>query len=68
MIEAVKGVAAASRKHGKSFAWSMGTVGGLEEMRRLGADFIVFGADASLLREALAAGTADIRRRLAAVA
>ncbi len=66
MIEAVTGVAAACRKHRKSFAWGVDSVGKLEDMRRLGADFIVYGADASLLRDALAAGAGDIRRRLAA--
>jgi 2-keto-3-deoxy-L-rhamnonate aldolase RhmA len=67
MVDAVARVAAACRKHGKSFAWGVDTVGRLEDMRRDGADFITYGGDASLLRDAVAAGTADIRRRLAAV-
>ena len=65
IVEAVSRVAAACRKHGKSFAWSVGTVGTLEEARRLGADFIDYGGDASLLRDAIAEGVGDIKRRLA---
>jgi 2-keto-3-deoxy-L-rhamnonate aldolase RhmA len=68
MIEAVTRIAKACRLHGKSFAWSVGSIGTLEEMRRLGADVIAYGGDASLLRDALAAGASDIRRRLAAAA
>jgi len=67
MMEAVTRVAAASRKHGKSFAWGVDTIGKLEDMRRLGADFINYGGDVSLLREALAAGVNDVRRRVAAL-
>jgi 2-keto-3-deoxy-L-rhamnonate aldolase RhmA len=66
IVDAVTKVAGACRKHGKSFAWSVGTVGTLEEARRLGADFIDYGGDASLLRDALAQGVAEIRRSLAA--
>jgi 2-keto-3-deoxy-L-rhamnonate aldolase RhmA len=68
MVEAVTRVAKACRLHGKSFAWGVDSIGTLEEMRRLGADLIAYGGDASLLRDALAAGAADIRRRLAATA
>jgi 2-keto-3-deoxy-L-rhamnonate aldolase RhmA len=67
IVEGVGLVAAACRKHGKSFAWSVGTVGTLEEARRMGADFIDYGGDASLLRDAIAQGVADIRRRVAAM-
>jgi 2-keto-3-deoxy-L-rhamnonate aldolase RhmA len=67
IVAAVDQVAAACRKHRKSFAWSVGTVGTLEEARRLGADFIDYGGDASLLRDAIAEGVVDIKRRLAAL-
>ena len=38
------------------------------QLSALGADVIAYGGDASLLRDALAAGASDIRRRLAATA
>ncbi|MGH6954607.1 MAG: HpcH/HpaI aldolase family protein [Alphaproteobacteria bacterium] len=65
MVEAVTRVAGACRNSGKSFAWTADSVGRLEDMRRLGADFIFYGSDTLLLRDALAAGTGEIRRRLA---
>ena len=65
IVEALGRVAAACRKHGKSLAWSVGTVGTLEQARRLGADFIDYGGDASLLRDAIAQGVGEIRRSLA---
>jgi 2-keto-3-deoxy-L-rhamnonate aldolase RhmA len=67
IVDAVSRVAAACRKHRKSFAWSVGTVGTLEEAHLLGADFIDYGGDASLLRDAIAEGVGDIKRRLAAL-
>lgn len=67
MLEAIVGVAAACRQNGKSFAWGSDTVGTLEDMRRLGADFITYGMDVSLLRDALTAGVKDIRRRTAEI-
>ena len=67
IVEGVGLVAAACRKHGKSFAWSVGTVGTLEAARGLGADFIDYGGDASLLRDAITQGVADIRSRVAAL-
>ena len=67
MTEAINRVAEACRKHRKSFAWGVDTVGKLEDMRRLGADFITIGIDASLLRDALAAGAEDVRRRTAKI-
>ena len=67
MTEAIRAVATASRKHGKHFAWGVDSVGTLEDMRRLGADFIVYGSDISVLRDAVAAGIADVHRRCATV-
>jgi 2-keto-3-deoxy-L-rhamnonate aldolase RhmA len=64
IVEANEAIAAACRKHGKAFIWCVDSVGTLEEAHRLGANVILYGADASVLRAALAAAGADIRKRL----
>jgi 2-keto-3-deoxy-L-rhamnonate aldolase RhmA len=65
--DALRAIAAAARKHGKSFAWGYGSVGTLEDARRMGADFILYGSDTGTLRAAVGAGVAEIRDRCAAV-
>ena len=67
IVDSVARVAGACRKHDKAFAWSVCSVGTLEEARQLGAEFIDYGGDASLLRDALAQGVSDVRRSLAAL-
>lgn len=66
LLEATHALAGACRKHGKHFVWDVGSTGKLEDMVRLGADFIMCGSDTGTLREAVASVTADVRRRCAA--
>ncbi len=65
LLEATHALAAACRKHGKHFVWDVGSTGELEDMVRLGAEVIMCGADTGTLRDAIAAVTADVRRRCA---
>lgn len=65
LVEANRILARACRKHGKHFIWDAGAPGDMDEFIGLGARVIICGADTTMLRDAVAAATRDVRHRFA---
>jgi 2-keto-3-deoxy-L-rhamnonate aldolase RhmA len=63
LLDATHTLASACRKHGKHFIWDVAAPGKLKDMVKIGARIIMCGADTGTLRDAIAAVTADIRKR-----
>ncbi len=63
LLEATHALASACRRHGKHFIWDVAAPGKLEDMVKIGARIIMCGADTGALRDAVAAATADVRKR-----
>lgn len=60
LLEATHTLAAACRKHGKSFIWDLGAPGSLDDMVQLGARIIMCGSDTGALGEAVARAIASV--------